>query len=82
MPLTEILVAGGGANNETLMEWLAAELPKTQIKQFSEVGVPVSAREGMAFAFLAYLFLHSYALDLTSITGAKCNSILGQLSVP
>jgi anhydro-N-acetylmuramic acid kinase len=84
VPVTidELLVAGGGAKNLTIMKWLQEALPHVKVKNFSEVGVPDSAREAMAFAFLAYLFIHSYALNLSGITGATSESILGKLSIP
>jgi anhydro-N-acetylmuramic acid kinase len=80
--IDELLVAGGGARNLTVMRWLQELLPVTKVKNFSEVGVPDAAREAMAFSFLAYLFIHSYALNLSGITGARTESILGKLSIP
>ena len=80
--ISELLVAGGGAKNLTIMKWLQELLPKVAVKNFSEVGVPDSAREAMAFGFLAYLYVHSYALNLSAITGATSECILGKLSIP
>ena len=80
--IDELVVAGGGAKNRSILNGLALHLPGVAIKTFDEIGVAASAREAMAFGFLSYLFLHSYALQLSSITGAQQESILGKLSVP
>ena len=49
----EVLVSGGGAKNETLMAEIRARLRGPTVATTESLGVPVDAKEAMAFAFLA-----------------------------
>src|SRR5207247_2207597 len=50
----EVLVSGGGARNRTLLRAIGAALPGSKVRTTEALGVPVSAKEAMAFAFLAF----------------------------
>jgi anhydro-N-acetylmuramic acid kinase len=74
LPLKHVLVTGGGAFNEFLMEKL-----RTAIK--AELVIPdlltVNFKEALIFAFLGYLRLQGKTNTLKSVTGAVSNSIGG-----
>lgn len=78
----EVIVSGGGARNETMMRWLAAELPEQRVQRSDEVGLPVDAKEAIAFAVLANEFVHGIANQLPSVTGASRSTVMGKLALP
>lgn len=68
--LDEILVAGGGALNSTLMRLLKEQLP-VPVKTFEELGYESRDREALAFGVMAYFAYFGLANTLASATGAK-----------
>ena len=78
----EIIVAGGGTKNRTLMAMLREELrPKgIAVRRSDEFGVPSEAKEAMAFAVLAYETWNGRPSNVPSATGAKRPAILGKIS--
>lgn len=75
----EVLVAGGGALNDTLMQRLALHLQGVATVATTEkYDVPVMAREAMAFAILGYAFLKNQAANVTVATGASQAVRLGE----
>ena len=73
-----LLVTGGGAWNSYLLEIMGKYCPETQIT------VPdpliVNYKEALIFALLGYLRLTEKVNTLASVTGAKCDSIGGNIS--
>src|SRR5439155_24477952 len=49
----ELILAGGGARNPTLFNALRAAVAPTPVRTSDELGIPVTAREAVAFAILA-----------------------------
>ncbi len=81
---TEIFVAGGGARNATLMGMLRegfAELG-VRVRAMEELGVPAQAKEGVAFALLAWLTWNGRAGNVPAATGAGRAVVLGKVSWP
>jgi len=79
---TEICVAGGGVRNGTLMAMLRegfAELG-VRVRAMEELGVPAQAKEGVAFALLAWLTWNGRAGNVPAATGAKRTVVLGKVS--
>jgi anhydro-N-acetylmuramic acid kinase len=76
-PLKEIIVCGGGAFNNALMQRLQALMPHTNIISSAERGLPPQDVEATAFAWLAKQCVERVALPLTSVTGARGARILG-----
>ncbi|MFZ5953149.1 MAG: anhydro-N-acetylmuramic acid kinase, partial [Candidatus Rifleibacteriota bacterium] len=75
-----LIVAGGGALNLEMMQRLAVKLKgKCQVSRSDEFGVPVMAREAMAFAALGNAFVRGVPANVIPATGAKKPVILGQL---
>ena len=79
-PVTEVLVSGGGAKNVALLEQLRnAVAPKT-VRSFSDVYFDGEAKEAVAFALLARLFVQRVTANVPSATGASGPRILGKLT--
>jgi anhydro-N-acetylmuramic acid kinase len=71
-----LIVCGGGAKNPLLMQRLN-ELCKADVKVSDEFGVSSDYMEAMAFAWLAYKRVHREVVELSIVTGATKDSILG-----
>src|ERR1019366_4510001 len=79
MAKVEFCVAGGGAKNRTLMDMLRegfAELG-VRVRMMDELGVPAQAKEGVAFALLAWLTWNGLAGNVSAATGAGRAGVLG-----
>ena len=81
---TEIFVAGGGAKNGTLTGMLREGFAEMGVRAraMEELGVPAQAKEGMAFALLAWLTWNGRAGNVPSATGARRKVVLGKVSWP
>ncbi len=78
---TEFLVAGGGAQNPTLMRTLTDGLTALGVRvgTTDELDIPVQAKEAVAFALLAWLTWHRLPGNLPAATGASRPVILGKI---
>lgn len=74
--IESVIVCGGGAKNSFLMKRLK-ELNSCTINISDELGISGDYMESMAFAWLAYKRVHKSEVNLSSVTGARKNSILG-----
>lgn len=81
-PVTQVVVAGGGANNPFLMSRIQAHLGDIPLVRSDECGVPAYAREVMAFALLAYDALRGRATSKPSVTGGARPVRLGCFAFP
>jgi anhydro-N-acetylmuramic acid kinase len=80
----EMIVSGGGAKNSTLVAMLTAELAPLGLRlRFSdEFGLPLAAKEAVAFALLAHETWLGRASNIPSATGANHAAVLGKISYP
>lgn len=78
----DYLVSGGGANNRTLMAMLADQLAPQgcELAASSDRGLPVEAKEAVAFALLAWQTWHRLPGNVPSATGARGAVVLGQVT--
>ena len=76
----EVLVSGGGAKNLTLLDALRKALPGSRVLTTDALGVPVGAKEAMAFAFLAYESISGRPGNVPSATGARKEAVLGSVT--
>jgi len=78
----DFIVSGGGARNATLMAMLANQLRPLglQMRSTDEFGLPMEAKEAVAFAVLAYETWHQRPSNIPSATGAKRPAVLGKVS--
>jgi len=73
----ELLVCGGGAYNDYLMQRLAANLPSITVDSTARYGIEPRWMEAMAFAWLARQTMMNLPGNLPAVTGAKHPVILG-----
>ena len=81
-PALELLVAGGGARNATLMRELRRRCRGLRLRPLAELGIADSDREALAFALLAWWHGLGASGSLTSVTGACQSSVLGLCAEP
>ena len=77
-----LIVSGGGARNKFLMQRLGALLPRLKVETSDRHGLPVDAKEAIAFAVLADRTMHGLPGNLPSVTGASRPVVLGKLVKP
>lgn len=75
----EMILAGGGAHNVTLVRMLRDRLGDIRIRTTDEFGIGVDAREAVAFALLAVATIRGVASNVPSATGAEEPVILGKI---
>lgn len=87
LPLTgsapvDFIVSGGGARNTTLLALLRARLEPLgcTVRSSEASGIPVEAKEAVAFALLAYQTWHHQPGNVPSATGAARPAILGSIT--
>jgi anhydro-N-acetylmuramic acid kinase len=78
----EYVVAGGGAENTTLMAMLREGLGRmgVRVRAMDELGVPAQAKEAVAFALLAWLTWSGLPGNVPSATGALRPVVLGKVT--
>jgi anhydro-N-acetylmuramic acid kinase len=80
--IEDVIVAGGGAHNKTLLTMIQKTLPDDCNLHTSEkFGIPDDAREAIAFAVLGHQSLMGMPSNLPAVTGAKHPVILGQITL-
>lgn len=80
---TEYIIAGGGAKNLTLMNMIGKELTafgNVRLQTSDDFGMPIAAKEAVAFALLAYQTWHRFPGNLPRATGANRATILGKIT--
>jgi anhydro-N-acetylmuramic acid kinase len=78
----DYVVAGGGAENRTLMQMLRDEIAPLGLEMVpsERFGVPAQAKEAIAFGLLAYQTWHRRPSNVPFATGAKKSAVLGKIS--
>jgi anhydro-N-acetylmuramic acid kinase len=77
----EIIVSGGGAFNNYLLERMKANAASNASIHSSDVfDIPAKAKEAIAFAFFAHAFVEEIQIHLPKTTGASRRTTLGTLS--
>jgi anhydro-N-acetylmuramic acid kinase len=76
--LTELVVAGGGIRNPTLMSRISAMAEGVAVRPSSDFGLPPQAKEAYLMALLGFLSWHGIPGTLASATGAS--SLLGSFT--
>ncbi len=77
-----LIVSGGGAHNRFLLGRLKELLPRVSLALSDDFGLPVDAKEAMAFALLADRTMHGLPGNLPAVTGARRAVVLGKISRP
>lgn len=79
----ELIAAGGGVRNATLMRMLREQLEPlgVRVRTIDEAGIGAVAKEAAAFALLGWLTWHGLPGNLPSATGAKRAVVLGKVTL-
>lgn len=80
VPLTRIIVGGGGAHNATLMRQISQLLPNIEVLTQDDMGMSSDAKEAIAFAIMGNETLHGKPSNVCSATGARFPVILGNIT--
>lgn len=80
--LKEVVVSGGGTQNDTLMAHLKELFSPLSVTPLETWGIPSQAKEPIAFAFFALLALRGQINHLPRTTGARRAAILGKITRP
>ncbi len=78
----ELLLAGGGLKNRSILNELRNRCNGMQIKSIEEYGLPALAREALAFAVLAWWHVLKHPGNSKFVTGAKRSVVLGMRADP
>jgi anhydro-N-acetylmuramic acid kinase len=76
----ELVVAGGGTRNHTLMAMLGDALGPLRVRRTDELGVPEAAKEALLFAVIGFLTMCGLPATVPSCTGAGHASVLGAVT--
>ena len=77
-----LIISGGGAHNRLLVSRLSQLLPRLRVRLSDTCGLPVDAKEAIAFAVLADRTMHGLPGNLPTVTGARRAVVLGKISRP
>jgi anhydro-N-acetylmuramic acid kinase len=77
-----LVASGGGTHNRFLVKRIGELLPELKIMSSAEFGLPVDAKEAIAFAVLADRTLHGLPGNIPAVTGARRAVILGSVWRP
>lgn len=81
--LQTIWLAGGGAENPTLIQAIREYLPHIpNIEKMPNDLTTPQYKEAFSFAILAWAYQHNIPANIPSVTGASQPCILGRLSLP
>ena len=78
--LAELVAAGGGVRNPTLMARIAELAAPTRVRLIDEFGLPAQAKEAYLMALLGYLSVHGLPGTIPSATGARTGAVLGSFT--
>jgi anhydro-N-acetylmuramic acid kinase len=76
----EVVAAGGGTRNPTLMAWIGERLPGVEVTTIDAYGIVEAAKEALIFALIGFLTVHGVAGSIASCTGAAHGSVLGTIT--
>ncbi len=77
--VTEVIAAGGGTLNPTLMGAIARRLPNASISTIEAFGIPLAAKEALLMALIGLLTVHGHPGTIPACTGAGRATVLGSI---
>ena len=80
LPVARIIVSGGGSRNPVLMKGLAENFAPIPVQSSDSFGLPVDAKEAIAFAVLASDRVDGRTTNVPSVTGAGRHVLLGKIT--
>jgi anhydro-N-acetylmuramic acid kinase len=78
--VAEVIAAGGGTRNPTLMRELERRLPGVPITTIDAYGIAEQAKEALVFALIGFLTVHDLPGAIASCTGASHATVLGSIA--
>jgi anhydro-N-acetylmuramic acid kinase len=81
IPLAEMVLSGGGANNPVIRKHLRQLFPKVKITKIDAYGIPGDTKEALAFAIFAALAIREQPSNIPNVTGAAHQVVLGKISL-
>jgi anhydro-N-acetylmuramic acid kinase len=78
--VAEVIAAGGGTRNPTLMRALEQRLPGVSITTIDAYGIAEAAKEALVFALIGFLTVHGLPGSIASCTGASRATVLGSIA--
>ena len=78
--VAEVVAAGGGTRNPTLMRELEQRLPGVSITTIDAYGIAEAAKEALVFALIGFLTVHGLPGSIASCTGASRATVLGSIA--
>lgn len=79
-PVSHVIVSGGGSRNPALTDGLQNAFGNIPVSPSDSLGLPVDAKEAIAFAILASDRIDRRATNLPSVTGAGRQALLGKIT--
>jgi anhydro-N-acetylmuramic acid kinase len=79
-PVKEVLLSGGGARNPALVQMIEQSIDDAAVRRFDDFYFDGDAKEAVAFALLARLFIEHRAGNVSAATGASGGRVLGKLT--
>ncbi len=80
LPVDAVMVSGGGARNPEVMARLAARFAPVPVRSSDAYGLPVDAKEAIAFAILASERIDERPANVPAVTGARRRVLLGKIT--
>jgi anhydro-N-acetylmuramic acid kinase len=80
VPVDTVVVSGGGARNPEILRRLAARFAPVPVRPSDAYGLPVDAKEAIAFAVLASDRIDDRPANVPSVTGAGRRARLGKIT--
>jgi anhydro-N-acetylmuramic acid kinase len=77
--VSEVICSGGGSRNPILMKRLIERVKNVKISISDAYGIPVDAKEAIAFAVLANELISGNCTNLPTVTGARSYVPLGKI---
>ena len=75
----EIILCGGGARNQMLVNLLRGQLENAKILTTGDFGIDPDAKEAVSFAVLAWATIKGIANNVPAATGAEKSIVLGKI---
>ena len=76
----EVILAGGGTNNPSLVAMLSDRLAPARVTTHQALGFPDDAKEAITMAMLAYEAIHGRPGNVPACTGAGQEMVLGKVT--
>jgi anhydro-N-acetylmuramic acid kinase len=75
----DLVVAGGGTKNPTMMREIASRLPGVAVRTIDDYGIPSTSKEALVFALIGFLTVNGLPGAIASCTGATHATVLGSI---